>query len=319
MRVLITGIAGFIGSHLADYILSQKDVELYGTFLKYESLENLTHIKDQLVLRECDIMDQEQLDNIIKESLPDCIFHLAAQSNVVLSWQIPQKTVRINVEGTVNLLESARKHVPDARIMLASSREVYGAVKKSELPITEEHQPEPINPYAVSKLAMEFLGYNYYYKYGLKSIILRSFNITGPRRPESFVCSDWAKQVAQIELGLKEQEIRIGNLNAIRDFTDVRDAVRAYWLAIKKCKPAEPYNLCSGRALKMKEILDMILSLSDKDIKVVRDEKKVVKIDVPYVAGTNKKLRKATGWKPKIRLEKTLKDLVDYWKEKLNS
>jgi len=318
MRVLITGIAGFVGSHLAEYAL-KKNAEIFGTILPNEPLSNIAHIKNQLTLFKCDITDAKKLELAVKKSKPDFVFHLAAQSNVSLSWKIPQKTMEVNVIGSINLLESLRRYAPNARVLLASSREVYGKVKKSDLPIKEKQPAKPANPYGISKLAMEFLGMQYYYKYGLEAIIMRSFNLTGPRRPASFACSDWAKQLAEIELGLKEPKIEIGVVTALRDFTDVRDAVRAYWLAIQKCNPAEPYNLCSGKALKMKKVLEMILALSDRDIKVVRDEKKVVKIDVPYAVGSNAKLRKVTGWKPKIKFKQTLKDLVNYWKKQLSA
>lgn len=318
MRVLITGIAGFVGSHLAEYAL-KKNAKVFGTILPNEPLDNIAHIKKQLTLLKCDITNAKLVERAIKKSKPDFVFHLAAQSNVSLSWKVPQKTMQANVIGTVNLLESLRNHAPKARVLLASSREVYGKVKKSDLPIKEKQPTNPINPYGVSKLAMEFLGKNYYYKYGLETIIIRSFNLTGPRRPASFACSDWAKQLAEIELGLKEPALEIGVVTALRDFTDVRDAVRAYWLAIQKCKPAEPYNLCSGKALKMRKVLEIILALSKKKIKVVRDERKVVEIGVPYAAGSYAKLRKATGWKPKIKFKKTLQDLVGYWKKQLST
>ncbi len=316
MRVLITGIAGFVGSHLAEYLL-QKDAELFGTVLPRESLANVERIKDRLKLFRCDITKAKQLENVVKKSKPEYVFHLAAQSSVSLSWKIPQKTAEVNIIGTINLLESLRKHADNARIMLASSREVYGRVKKTELPITEKHALKPINPYGASKLAMEFLGMQYYYNYGLESIIIRSFNITGPRRPANFVCSDWAKQMAEIKLNLKEPVIEIGNINAIRDFTDVRDAVRAYWLAIQKCKAAEPYNVCSGKGLAMKDVLKLVLSFSKKKIKIVRCDKKVERIAIPYAVGSYAKLRKATGWKPRISFKKTLNDLIDYWKKQL--
>jgi GDP-4-dehydro-6-deoxy-D-mannose reductase len=318
MRVLITGIAGFVGSHLAEYAL-KKNAEVFGTILPNEPLNNIAHIKKQLKLFKCDITKPKHLNFALKKSRPDLIFHLAAQSNVSLSWKIPQKTMQVNVIGTINLLESLRKYASDARVLLASSREVYGRVRKSELPVTEKQPPKPVNPYGVSKLAMELLGMQYYQKYGLYSIIVRSFNLTGPRRPASFACSDWAKQLAEIELSLKEPVLEIGIVTALRDFTDVRDAVRAYWLAIHKCKPAEPYNVCSGKSLKMKKVLEMILSLSNKKIKVVRDDKKVVKIDIPYAVGSNSKLRKATAWQPKIKFKKTLRDLVAYWKKQLST
>jgi GDP-4-dehydro-6-deoxy-D-mannose reductase len=319
MRVLITGIAGFIGSNLAAFILESGKAEIFGTVLPGESLHGLESIKGRIRLFDCDITNASQLEKIVSESKPDFVFHFAAQPNVYLSWGIPEKTMVVNVLGTLNLLEALRKHAPDARVLLSSSREVYGAVKKNELPISESQSPRPANPYAVSKLTMEMLGMNYLQKYGLKVIIFRSFNITGPGRPKEFACSDWAKQLAEIELGLKEPVLETGSVGAVRDFTDVRDAVRAFWLGVQKCKPGEIYNLCSGKGHEMKEVLATVLSLSCKKISVESKKEKIVQIDVPYAVGRNAKLRKATGWKPEIKLEKTLSDLAECWKRELSA
>ena len=319
MRVLITGIAGFLGSHLAEYIVREKNTEVFGTVLPSESRENIAHLKGKLKLIECDITNEKQLKRTVKRSRPDLVFHFAGQSSVSHSWRIPKKTIEINTLGSLNILEAVKELSPNARVLLSSSREVYGAVKKSQLPARESLQLKPVNPYAVSKLAMEQLALNYYRKFGVKVIIFRSFNITGPGRPHEFVCSDWARQLAEIELGLKEPVIEIGNTNAVRDFVDVRDAVRAFWLGARKCKPSQAYNLCSGKGQRMSDVLKAIVSFSDAPIKVVKKPEKFVSIDVPIAIGSNAKLRKATGWKPSIPFKQSLEDLVGYWEEELGA
>ena len=319
MRVLITGIAGFLGSHLAEYIVREGKAMVFGTVLSNESRQNIAHIKGKLKLIECDITNAEQLKSAVKKSRPDLVFHFAGQSSVSASWKIPQKTIEVNALGSLNLLEAVKGFAPNARVLLSSSREVYGAVKKSQIPVKESTQPNPANPYAVSKLSMEYLALDYYRKYGLRAIIFRSFNITGPGRPAEFVCSDWARQLAEIELGLREPVVEIGNTNAVRDFVDVRDAVRAFWLGARKCKPGQAYNLCSGKGRKMSGVLKAIVSLSSQGVKTVKKPEKVVSIDVPVAVGSNAKLRKISGWKPSIPFKQTLEDLVGYWLEELSA
>jgi len=314
MNVLITGIEGFVGAKLAEYIISEKKAEVFGSAMPGAGLEALEGIQDKITLLECDITKRDQIDSAVKKSGPDFVFHFAAQSNVTQSWKIPNKTMEVNISGTMNLLDAVREHASGAKVMLASSREVYGKVEME--PISEGHALNPANPYGASKLAMEFLAMQYRESHGIFPVIIRSFNLTGPGRPADFVCSDWAKQLAEIELGKRKPEIETGNINTVRDFTDVRDAVRAYWLSVEKCKPAEPYNVCSGIGREMKDVLDMILSLSEKEVRVVKKEKKIVKIDIPYAVGKNEKIGKATGWKPEIEFKQTLADLVEYWKAK---
>ncbi len=319
MRVLITGIAGFLGSHLAEYIVREKKAVIFGTVLPRESKENISHLKGKLKLIECDITNAEQLKSAVKKSRPDLVFHFAGQSSVSASWKIPQKTIEVNTIGSLNLLEAVKGFAPNARVLLSSSREVYGAVRKSQLPVKESLPSNPANPYAVSKLAMEHLALNYYRKYGVKAIIFRSFNITGPGRPAEFVCSDWARQLAEIELGLRKPVIETGNTNAVRDFVDVRDAIRAFWAGARKCKPGQAYNLCSGKGQKMSDVLKAIVSLSSQRVRTVRKPEKVVSIDVPVAIGSSAKLRKATGWRTRVSFHQTLGDLVGYWLEELSA
>ncbi len=226
MRTLITGIAGFAGSHLADFLLA-KGYKIYGTVLKEESLRNIDIIKDRINLYNCDIVDEERVNQVVKEVNPERVYHLVAQSSAGKSFGNPKLTFEVNVLGTVNLLEALRKYCKkeSLRILLVSSAEIYGVVAEKDLPISEEHPLRPISPYAASKAATDLIGYQYYHSYKLNIIRARAFNHTGPSQRETFVCASFAKQIAEIEKGLKEPVILVGNLETQRDFTDVRDIV----------------------------------------------------------------------------------------------
>jgi len=248
---------------------------------------------------------------------PDYVFHLAAQSFVPASWTSPAATFEINVVGSCNLFEAIRAAKIDPIIQIACSSEEYGLVKKDEVPIKETNPLRPLSPYGVSKLAMDFMGYQYFQSYGMRIIRTRAFNHTGPRRGEVFVCSSFAKQIAEIEAGIKKPILLVGNLEAIRDFTDVRDMVKAYWLAVLKGKPGEVYNIASGRGVKISWVLDKLLSFSKVKITVKKDPARMRPSDVPILIGEAKKFRKQTGWEPKIKLEQTLKDILNYWRKRV--
>ena len=273
------------------------------------------HIKDRINLIETDMRDSHSVVGLIKNTEPDLIFHLAAQSFVPTSWNAPQDTIYTNVIGTVNLLEAVRSSKIDPKIHIAGSSEEYGLVNHDEVPIKETNQLRPLSPYGVSKVAEEMLGFQYFRSYSLKSVITRAFNHSGPRRGDVFVESNFAKQIADIERGEKPV-MYVGNLEAQRDFTDVRDVIKAYVMALEKCRPGETYNICSEKAVKIKDMLDMLLSMSKKNILIERDEKRMRPSDVNLLVGDCSKFRKATGWKPEIPLEKTLEDLLDYWRQK---
>jgi GDP-4-dehydro-6-deoxy-D-mannose reductase len=316
-RVLITGITGFVGSHLSEFLLD-KNVEIYGIERWRSKTENIDHIKDKLKLIKADIRDAHSIENVIKNVEPNYIFHLAAQSFVPMSWNAPVETLETNIIGTVNLLEGVRKSEIDPKIHIAGSSEEYGMVYPNELPIKETNPLRPLSPYGVSKVAQDRLGYQYHKSYGLKIVITRAFNHTGPRRGEAFVTSNFSKQIAEIEKGIKKPEISVGNLEAKRDFTDVRDIVKGYWLAINKCEYGEVYNLCSGKARSIKDVLDLLISLSKvKKIKIVQDPSRMRPSDVPILQGDFTKFHERTGWKPEIPFEKTMKDLLDYWRNKV--
>lgn len=316
MRCLITGITGFAGSHLAELLL-KKGHEVFGTSRWRSKTENIDHIKSKIKLIEADMRDSHSMDKVIKEAKPDYIFHLAAQSFVQASWVSPADTMETNVIGTINLLEAVRRANISPVIQIACSSEEYGEVKQDEIPIKETHQLRPLSPYGVSKVAEDMLGYQYFKSYGLKIIRTRGFNHTGPRRGEVFVTSNFSKQIVEIEKGKKDPVIFVGNLTAVRDFTDVRDMVNAYLLAAEKGIPGEIYNICSGKGHKIQEVLDLLLSFSKIKIKVQQDPSRMRPSDVMILIGDNSKFVKQTGWEQTIEFEQTLKDLLDYWRERV--
>jgi GDP-4-dehydro-6-deoxy-D-mannose reductase len=317
MKALITGITGFVGSHLAELLLS-KNYEVYGIARWRSSTENINHIKSKINIIEADLNDAHSFYNAIQKIKPDEIYHLAAQSFVPTSWTAPADTIKTNVIGTINLFEAVRKAGIDPKIQVACSSEEYGLVKPEETPIKETNPLRPLSPYAVSKIAQDMLSFQYFQSYGLKIVVTRGFNHTGPRRGDVFVCSNFAKQIVEIEKGLREAKIRVGNLEAIRDFTDVRDMVKGYNIALEKGIAGERYNICSGKGYKIKEVLDMLLKMTDKDIEIEKDPERMRPSDVLILIGDNSKFREQTGWKPEIFFEKTLKDLLDYWRNELS-
>jgi GDP-4-dehydro-6-deoxy-D-mannose reductase len=320
MRVLITGITGFAGSHLADYLLAEHpDVEVYGTRRWRSRMENVDHLGDRVNLVECDLNDATAVLSTLGEVRPEVIFHLAAQSFVPTSWKAPAETLSTNINSQTNIFEAMRALDLDCTIQIAGSSEEYGLVLPDEVPITEDNPLRPLSPYAVSKVGQDLLAYQYYKSYGLKTIRTRGFNHTGPRRGEVFVTSNFAKQIASIEAGLQDPVIRVGNLSSRRDFTDVRDTVRAYWLAIEKGRPGEVYNIATGKAVTIRELLDRLLALSDAKVELEVDPDRLRPSDVEILLGDYSKLEADTGWQPKISLQTTLQDTLDYWRSKLGS
>lgn len=317
MRILITGITGFVGSHLAEYALSRGDVEVYGTVRWRSRTENIEGILDRVHLVDCDLRDAVAVRKTLEEIKPEYIFHLAAQSYVPTSWKAPAETLFTNIISELNLLEAMRDLDLEARIQVAGSSEEYGLVFEHETPITEDNPLRPLSPYAVSKVAQDMLAYQYHRSYGLYTVRTRAFNHEGPRRGHVFVTSNFAKQIAEIEKGKKEPVIEVGNLNARRDFTDVRDMVKAYWLALEKGEPGEVYNIGSGRAVTIREMLDILLSFTDREIEVRPVPERMRPSDVELLVCDCSKFRALTGWKPEIPLEKTLKDTLDYWRERV--
>jgi len=314
-RVLITGITGFAGSHLADYILAEHGgVEVFGTYRWRSRRDNIEHLESRIQLVEAELGDQSALRGALERSRPDAIFHLAAQSFVPTSWAAPAETFHINASGQINLFEAIRSLKLDPVVQIACSSEEYGLVHKDETPITESNPLRPLSPYAVSKVAQDFLGYQYFRSYGLRAVRTRGFNHEGPRRGEVFVMSNFARQIAAIEAGLHEPVMRVGNLDSVRDFTDVRDMVRAYWLAAERGEPGEVYNIASGRGITIREMLDKLLAMSTVQVRVETDPARLRPSDVEVLLGDSSKFRQATGWEPRLSLEQTLADSLDYWR-----
>ncbi len=319
MRALITGITGFAGSHLAEYILAeQPGVEVFGTFRWRSRMDNVEHLGDgRINLVEADLRDYTSVHRALEITRPDYIFHLAAQSFVPASWNAPSDTIITNVTGQTNLFEAIRSLKLDPVVQIACSSEEYGLVHPDETPIKETNPLRPLSPYAVSKVSQDYLGYQYFQSYGLKAIRTRGFNHTGPRRGQVFVTSNFCSQVAAIELGLQEPVIHVGNMEAIRDFTDVRDMVRAYWLAVTKAKPGEVYNIATGHGIHIREMLELVLSFSRVKVETQVDPARLRPSDVEILIGDSSKFRADTGWEPRIPFEQTVRDLLDYWRKVL--
>lgn len=305
-----------MGSHMADFLLKE-GIEVYGLCRWRARMENILHLNGKVKLIEADLLDSHSLERLIFEVRPNYVFHLAAQSYVPASWTSPAVTLETNVVGSANLFEAIRRSKIDCAIQIACSSEEYGDVKVDEVPIKETNPLRPLSPYAVSKLAMGYLGYQYFQSYGMKIVRTRGFNHTGPRRGEVFAESDFAKQIAEIEKKQREPVIFVGNLEAKRDYTDVRDMVRGYFLAANKGAPGDIYNICSGKAWKIADVLDYLLSLSKTRVKIKKDLARMRPSDVQILLGDNSKFRKQTGWKPEIPLEKTFEDLLNYWRERV--
>ncbi|MBD3414022.1 MAG: NAD-dependent epimerase/dehydratase family protein [Candidatus Aminicenantes bacterium] len=318
MKVLITGITGFAGSHLADYLLAEhKDVEIFG-FIRWRSRkDNISHVLDKIHLYEADLKDLVSLKKALSQIKPDRIFHLAAQSFVPTSWKCPAETFSINALGEINLFEAVLSLEIQPRIQIAGSSEEYGLVFPDEVPMNEDNRLRPLSPYAVSKVAQDLLAYQYYKSYGLDTVRTRGFNHTGPRRGDVFICSNFAKQIAMIEKKKQEPVIFVGNLDAKRDFTDVRDMVRAYWMSLEKGEKGEVYNIGTGKAYKIREILNMLLSLCKDEVEVKVDPDRLRPSDVPILLSDSTKFRKITGWEPEIPFIQSLKDLLDFWRDRV--
>lgn len=314
MKALITGITGFAGSHLADYLIDKEGVEVHGIKRPRSRTEFLRY---DVHYHEGDITDFSSMATIIRKLAPDYIFHLAAQSFVPLSWQAPQATLTTNIIGTLNLLDATQGNCPSAVVQIAGSSEEYGMVDPEECPITEEQPLRPLSPYGVSKVAADLLGQQYQRSYGLKVIITRAFNHTGPRRGEQFVTSKIAKQLALIKLGKAEEVLTLGNLEAVRDFTDVRDMARAYWLAVNRCQPGIPYNIGCGYGNSIMQVIRLLTLASLTHPQIEQDPQFMRPSDVPRLICDSQRFRNATGWKPEISFEQTMRDLFDYWMERL--
>lgn len=306
---LVIGAAGFVGSYLIEEMRFNK-MEAYATKLPHEKMEH-EHAK----IYDLDILDREAIVTLLLEIRPDYIFHLAAQSSVGLSWKNPGLTVDVNIKGSINVMDAVRELYYKPRVLLIGSGEEYGHIRPGETPIREDNLLRPGNIYAATKACQNMIGSIYAQAYDMQVMMVRSFNHIGPGQAPMFVVSDFCRQVAEIEKGLREPVMYVGNLAAKRDFTDVRDVVKAYVGLIQRGTPGETYNMGSGHAVEIRRILDMIISLSEKEIRVEIDPNKIRPVDVPIIEADITKLHELTGWKPQIELEQTIKDTLDYWRK----
>ena len=311
MKALIIGAAGFVGSYLIQHLSDTYDWEIHATKLSSETFD-----ASDIRIHDLDIMNTVEIEILLKKLRPDYIFHLAAQSSVALSWKNPALTVDINIKGTLNILDTIR-NIPgySPKILLIGSGEEYGYILPDETPINEQVIPRPGNIYAATKACQNMRGSIYSRAYGLHLIMVRAFNHIGPNQAPIFVVSDFCKQVAEIEAGIKPSVMRVGNLQAKRDFTDVRDVVRAYGLLIQKGQAGETYNIGSGHAIAIQELLDKILSLSEKNISVELDTARLRPADIPVIEADIQKIQQLTAWKPEISLNQTLLETLNYWRE----
>jgi GDP-4-dehydro-6-deoxy-D-mannose reductase len=312
MRALVTGINGFIGSYLPEYLMA-KGFEVFGT-IHDNRIENIAHIKDKIHLITCDVRDQSAVKKAVQKSDPDIIFHLAAQSRPDVSWVDPVGTMEINVMGTVYLFESIRQLKLDSKVLVAGSSAEYGFIRKDEQPIKEDHPLLPVSPYGVSKVAQGFLAYQYFKNFNIKTIRVRIFGATGPKKVGD-ACSDFCKQIVKIERGKAKPVIRVGNLEVIRDLMDINDTLDAFWILLQKGKAGDVYNICSSEPVKIGDILHKLLKISGIEVKIEVDPKKIRPTDEPVVVGDNSKIKRDCRWEPKIPFEKTLEDTLNYWRK----
>ena len=315
MKALITGISGFVGSHLAEYLLAHTNWKVAGTV--YGSYRNIQGLCDRLELYPAELSRLPVVEFILDRARPDTVFHLAAMAVTSKSWRDPAATLQVNLSMQANVLQAIANLGLECRVLVIGSSEEYGAVSPDQLPIDEETPYRPMNPYAVSKVGQDMLGLQYYLSHGLDTVRVRPFNHIGPRQGLGFVTSDLASQVARIEAGLQEPVIRVGNLDAERDFTHVRDVVRAYHLLAVHGRSGQVYNVGSGRAYAVRAILDFLLARSRVPIQVEPDPERLRPSDIPRVVCDYAKLQACTGWEPAISFEQSLADVLDYWRTKV--
>lgn len=314
MRVLITGVSGFVGGHMVDLLRAEApQAEIVGLDSRPGNRARALGIE----IVKADLQDPVSVRQALEQVRPDRLVHLAAQSSPQRSWEDPAGTLKTNLLGLLHLLEAARTLSLEPRLLVVGSAEEYGLVQPHEMPLREEAPLRPASPYAVSKVAQGFLALQYALSLGLPIVRTRTFHHTGPRRGEQFAESSFARQLAEIEAGRRPPWVEVGNLDAVRDFTDVRDVVRAYWALLDRGAPGEVYNVCSGRGVKMTDLLEELVALSGLDVEIRVDPSRLRPLDVPVVVGDPSRLRAATGWHASIPLSRTLRDLLDHWRERV--
>ena len=322
-RILITGITGFVGSHMADFVLGlDGDYEIIGLKRWHLSrMDSIRHILDRITLVDCDLTDPVSTREMMELVKPDRIFHCAAESFVSPSWKNPHRYMSVNYNGTLNLLECLRLSGSKAPFHIPGSGEEYGEIEESELPITPETVLRPVNPYAVTKIAQDLIGYVYYRSYGVQTIRTRAFNHEGPRRDKVFGIPWYAYQVAMVEAGKMEPLLKVGHVDDRRNFTHVRDMVRAYWISTEKCKPGELYLVGSEAPETIhtfREALESLIAMSKVDgITYEIDPQYVRPTQVPRLIADTSKFRDATGWEPTIPFETILTETLDFWRRRV--
>jgi len=311
MKILITGVTGFVGRHLVAHLQSVvPDAGIWGLVWEEDpgqapaAVHRLTG----------DLTLPSSLARSLKDLRPDVVIHLAGATSVASSWQQPDRSFQVNAIGTLNLLEALRSAGVDPTIVVATSAEIYGSIPRENQPIREDSPLRPISPYATSKAAQDLIAAQYHLGFNLRTIRLRLFPHTGPGRPPQFAASAFARQIVRIEHGLDPPVIAVGNLDPIRDFTDVRDIARAYWSAAERGRPGEAYNVGSGRGVSIRDVLDHLLSRSTAKIEIEVDPDRLRPADIDCLVADTTRFTAATGWRPEIPLEQTLDDLLEWWR-----
>lgn len=316
IKVLVTGATGFAGGYLCEYLLNEEGkYDITGIYSREESLQK-SPVKNKIKFRKLDLGNFEPLYSLVNELKPEYIYHLAGSSAPRDSFSDPIGVMHNNYEAQINLFEAVKKAgLISAKILITSSGDIYGKHDPRDLPLNENSVMHPVSPYAVSKIAQDFAGYQYFYAYKMNIIIARPFNHIGPRQDSRFVIPDFSKQIALIEANKEENVMKVGNLTAKRDFTDVRDIVRAYSMLIERGQSGEAYNIGSGRSLSIRQMLDLLVGFSSSQIRLVDDKTKYRPGDIADMVCDSAKMYKTTGWKPEINIKKTLQDTLDYWRK----
>ena len=325
-KALITGITGMVGSHMADFLLENSNWDIYGMHRWRSPLDNIKHLiprinqKDRLHLKFGDLRDSTSINNLIKEVKPNYVFHLAAQSFPKTSFISPEDTLDTNVQGTFRILEALKEYSPSAIVHICSSSEVFGRVPREKLPISEDCTFHPASPYAISKVGTDLAGRFYAEAYGMMVMTTRMFTHTGPRRGDVFAESTFAKQIAMIENGMQKSVIKVGNLDSLRTFADVRDAARAYHLLLTKNPVSgEYYNIGGQYTTTIGDMLDNLISKTTfgGKITIEVDSERLRPIDADLQIPDTSKFSRHTGWKPEIGFDQTMSDLLEYWRKKI--
>jgi len=323
MRVLITGIDGFVGSHLVEALVTDPDVRIYGTVVDDRHPNISGELLSQLELFKVDIRQPDKVRQVISTVKPSKIFHLAGQAFVPISLENPAETFHVNINGTLNVLEAIREASTtdglSCSVLVVSSGEVYGAVSDPFLPIDETVPLKPESPYAASKACADLIAQQYRSSFGIDVVVARPFNHLGPRQSELFVGSAFAKQIAEMEAGKREPKLMVGNLDPERDFTDVRDVVRAYMKILDRPRAHPVYNVCSGTTVTVKEVVRILCEVSGVRVEIVPDTTRQRRNDIPKSVGSAARLRAETGWYPKIPLRQTLEDVLKYWENRVRT